>query len=82
MSSVFDRSDFVVERITDLTFSQPKWKYLELLLLRKADVEVARAPDADKCMQPLGMEHGHIGDDKITASSAFDHKSVGPQNGR
>ena len=43
---------------------------------------MARAPDADKCMQPLGMEHGHIGDDKITASSAFDHKSVGPQNGR
>ena len=80
MSSVFDRSDFVVERITDLTSHGTT--IIELHLLRKADVEVARAPDADKCMQPLGMEHGHIGDDKITASSAFDHKSVGPQNGR
>ena len=49
---------------------------------RTADLDVARAPDADNCLQPLGMEHGHISDDKITASSAFDHKSVGPQNGR
>ena len=28
------------------------------------------------------MEHGHIKDEDITASSAFDFKSVGPQNAR
>ena len=28
------------------------------------------------------MEHGHIDDEDITASSAFDFKSVGPQNAR
>ena len=34
------------------------------------------------CDSPLGMEHGHIKDADITASSAFDFKSVGPQNAR
>ena len=33
-------------------------------------------------ISPLGMEHGHIKDGDITASSYFDFKSVGPQNGR
>ena len=36
----------------------------------------------DACFGPLGMEHGHIDDEDITASSAFDFKSVGPQNAR
>ena len=53
-----------------------------LLLLLLAEPDVARAPDADNCLQPLGMEHGHISDESVSASSAFDHKSVGPQNGR
>ena len=34
------------------------------------------------CFGPLGMEHGHINDEDISASSAFDFKSVGPQNAR
>ncbi|CAB4069812.1 DDR2 [Lepeophtheirus salmonis] len=38
--------------------------------------------EANECAIPLGMEHGHIDDADITASSAFDFKSVGPQNGR
>ena len=37
---------------------------------------------ADTCLLALGMEHGHIKDEDITASSAFDFKSVGPQNAR
>eukprot|EP00096_Caligus_rogercresseyi_P011414 TRINITY_DN4481_c0_g1_i2.p1 TRINITY_DN4481_c0_g1~~TRINITY_DN4481_c0_g1_i2.p1 ORF type:complete len:680 (+),score=197.66 TRINITY_DN4481_c0_g1_i2:156-2195(+) len=36
----------------------------------------------DECSSPLGMEHGHIEDADIQASSAFDFKSVGPQNAR
>lgn len=31
---------------------------------------------------PLGMEHGHIPDRDITASSTFDYHSVGPHMGR
>jgi len=31
---------------------------------------------------PLGMEHGHIKDGDITASSTFDYHSVGPHIGR
>ena len=31
---------------------------------------------------PLGMEHGHIKDVDITASSTFDYHSVGPHIGR
>ena len=38
--------------------------------------------DKQSCHGPLGMEHGHINDEDITASSAFDFKSVGPQNAR
>ena len=38
--------------------------------------------DDESCFGPLGMEHGHIDDEDITASSAFDFKSVGPQNAR
>ena len=34
------------------------------------------------CYDPLGMEHGHINDEDISASSAFDYKSVGPHNAR
>lgn len=34
------------------------------------------------CRKALGMQSGHIPDDAITASSAFDDKSVGPANGR
>ena len=34
------------------------------------------------CFGPLGMEHGHISDEHISASSAFDYKSVGPHNAR
>lgn len=34
------------------------------------------------CSLPLGMEKGHIKDEDITASSAFDFKSVGPHNAR
>ena len=30
----------------------------------------------------LGMEHGHIKDADITASSTFDYHSVGPHIGR
>ena len=30
----------------------------------------------------LGMEHGHIKDVDITASSTFDYHSVGPHIGR
>ncbi len=37
---------------------------------------------SDSCTAALGMEHGHIKDEDITASSAFDLKSVGPQNAR
>lgn len=31
---------------------------------------------------PLGMEHGHIPDSALAASSTFDHHSVGPHIGR
>ena len=34
------------------------------------------------CVVPLGMEKGHIKDEDITASSAFDFKSVGPHLAR
>ena len=34
------------------------------------------------CYDPLGMEHGYISDEDISASSAFDYKSVGPHNAR
>ncbi len=34
------------------------------------------------CRRPLGMEHGHIADEDISASSSFDFKSVGPHNAR
>ncbi|TRY62645.1 hypothetical protein TCAL_11961 [Tigriopus californicus] len=38
--------------------------------------------DDDSCRSALGMEHGHISDSDISASSAFDYTSVGPQNAR
>ena len=38
--------------------------------------------EAHSCYAPLGMEHGHIKDEEISASSAFDYKSVGPHNAR
>ena len=36
----------------------------------------------DCSVTALGMEHGHIKDVDITASSTFDHHSVGPHIGR
>ncbi|CAG7733957.1 unnamed protein product [Allacma fusca] len=36
----------------------------------------------DDCVHPLGMESGKIPTSRITASSSFDEKSVGPQNAR
>ena len=80
-SSVFERGDqnyFVVDMILyNFTVVDHITNHFQI-----TELDVARAPDAGNCLQPLGMEHGHISDDKITASSAFDHKSVGPQNGR
>eukprot|EP00095_Tigriopus_kingsejongensis_P010264 snap_masked-scaffold178_size283195-processed-gene-1.2 protein:Tk10264 transcript:snap_masked-scaffold178_size283195-processed-gene-1.2-mRNA-1 annotation:"epithelial discoidin domain-containing receptor 1-like" len=38
--------------------------------------------EPESCFLPLGMEHGHIANGDISASSAFDHTSVGPQNAR
>ena len=35
-----------------------------------------------ECVEPLGMESGKIPESRITASSSFDVKSVGPQNAR
>ena len=34
------------------------------------------------CIAPLGMESGAISDSDISASSSFEHASVGPHNGR
>ncbi len=34
------------------------------------------------CIGPLGMESGAIKDDDISASSSFEHASVGPHNAR
>ncbi|KAI6204739.1 hypothetical protein M3Y94_00711500 [Aphelenchoides besseyi] len=50
-----------------------------LLLL----VSAATGFDLEKCpVTALGMESGKIDDSQITASSAFDPQSVGPQNAR
>ncbi|XP_044732901.1 discoidin domain-containing receptor 2 isoform X2 [Chrysoperla carnea] len=38
--------------------------------------------DIGHCTNPLGMESGDIKDSSISASSAYDSSSVGPQNGR
>jgi hypothetical protein len=36
----------------------------------------------ETCIGPLGLESGAIQDKDITASSAFEHSSVGPHNAR
>lgn len=36
----------------------------------------------EECRSPLGMEFSTIPDHKITASSSYEVKSVGPQNAR
>lgn len=38
--------------------------------------------DIGRCNSPLGLESGAIADQDITASSAYDSGSVGPQHGR
>lgn len=48
-----------------------KTRYLFIFLLFPA-----------QCIGPLGMEHGLIKDEDITASSSFDSGNVGPQHGR
>jgi hypothetical protein len=46
------------------------------------DAATVMSDSANCAAQPLGMEQGHIEDHMVSASSAFDNKSVGPHNGR
>ena len=52
------------------------------LFIKRANFKTIAFLTLDTCFLALGMEHGHIKDEDISASSAFDFKSVGPQNAR
>lgn len=47
----------------------------------KVSKEMREAAE-EECVIPLGMESGRIPSSRITASSSYDVKNVGPQNAR
>ncbi|XP_065345024.1 discoidin domain-containing receptor tyrosine kinase B isoform X3 [Cloeon dipterum] len=53
-----------------------------LLLLFYAHLPFSTQLDLSQCNNALGMEDGRIPDSDISASSAYDSGSVGPQHGR
>uniref|UniRef100_T1J7A6 Protein kinase domain-containing protein n=1 Tax=Strigamia maritima TaxID=126957 RepID=T1J7A6_STRMM len=56
--------------------------YPILLVQSLSSLWVAAALELGQCVAPLGMESGEIKDEDISASSAYDMASVGPQNAR